>query len=982
MKAKVSVEKVHELLLLSDHSPVDFDNELRVAKNALRQTETWQLQHRQELLSLGIKFVESNDPNVENAEVVDSESSIPQTTGESSTLEKLESLASSVLQLSLDFPARRSLLQRVEEVRRWQQKALFASMLFEKLQITLQQLHLVESGFKTDELSSLLSLSELCQQAELMLSFGHKDMGNNQSNLPKGGKANSKNSLKDNEDAATGSVSPMGFPLTETHLQRLMQHANQLSLSPESDLCLAVSRLHRLFQQWHQDCKLFLNDSLLAATVATHSRYLIQRLSLHPQIFQILSQISKSADYVSNSVESIQAQLSEAVSNEVEFSQQLTVMTQAATTFPFLQGPLPVTIPATDTEADVYAKAMGEDLFKIVKQLQMLEFVRIVQSLSLEMFEDDVDEEFVDSQDSAVDVNQVVDIDGPECHSQPDSSSEVATQRVLAVVCGTVRHLLQVRQVATHVSSWADLDVSYVSQLLRDTSDLLIVSRVMPLGVTAGQFSDSEADMSRWLQTCALTLCHSPRHKRDKHDATGTDINEEKETEQLPSDNDVDMNDGDNENLDAMDEDDEGDGLHQSVVYEPKGTRLSQGIVKRKEDSDFADSSKIHLHHPASAISHTTSGHQSDAQSNHKKNSNNKRKKSNDNNISVVVKTETIAEDKTLVDEQSRTKDSQQALLLQERRLDTRLLKHLLGQSKRRDDSEWALLQLCRQVDTQKAVRLMCPAVLLVTLPQSLQLWRFVLEALTDRLHETHLWQTQLRHITSQKTRDTAHGQRVRLATHLAHAMFRGLVCHERDVLTTQLQEADDWLCRARGMLAHDKHCLLDLEKLKLFVKQGESLLLDTSTEVSSLKNELKKGRNWKVRCDALLEQDAGSRDQDQLSQLSKDAEALCVDVSADLEAVSVDSRSYCLCRQMYFGDMVGCDLCDDWYHYSCANLSANQVAKCEQYTCVRCNMKASLAVGASVARQICAKWQNSEVHFEDRMNQLYKVRKSHILIL
>lgn len=111
----MSVERVHELMLLSDQSPVDFDNELRVAKNALRQTETWQLQHRQELLSLGILFetVESQNSNVVNAEVVDSESSIPQTTGEpqtageSSTLEKLESLASSVKQLALDFPARR-----------------------------------------------------------------------------------------------------------------------------------------------------------------------------------------------------------------------------------------------------------------------------------------------------------------------------------------------------------------------------------------------------------------------------------------------------------------------------------------------------------------------------------------------------------------------------------------------------------------------------------------------------------------------------------------------------------------------------------------------------------------------------------------------------------------------------------------------------------------------------------------------------------
>ncbi|RYY68690.1 hypothetical protein EON63_24540 [archaeon] len=41
----------------------------------------------------------------------------------------------------------------------------------------------------------------------------------------------------------------------------------------------------------------------------------------------------------------------------------------------------------------------------------------------------------------------------------------------------------------------------------------------------------------------------------------------------------------------------------------------------------------------------------------------------------------------------------------------------------------------------------------------------------------------------------------------------------------------------------------------------------------------------------------------------------------------------YCICRQLYHGQMVGCDTCDDWFHFYCINLSPTQVTNVITYS-------------------------------------------------
>eukprot|EP01040_Poterioochromonas_malhamensis_P012481 gene12481-13656_t len=61
----------------------------------------------------------------------------------------------------------------------------------------------------------------------------------------------------------------------------------------------------------------------------------------------------------------------------------------------------------------------------------------------------------------------------------------------------------------------------------------------------------------------------------------------------------------------------------------------------------------------------------------------------------------------------------------------------------------------------------------------------------------------------------------------------------------------------------------------------------------------------------------------------------------------------------MYFGQMIGCDTCDEWYHFQCVGLSVAQAEKAEKYTCIRCALRNSVQITASYAAKIANKWMD-----------------------
>jgi hypothetical protein len=154
---------------------------------------------------------------------------------------------------------------------------------------------------------------------------------------------------------------------------------------------------------------------------------------------------------------------------------------------------------------------------------------------------------------------------------------------------------------------------------------------------------------------------------------------------------------------------------------------------------------------------------------------------------------------------------------------------------------------------------------------------------------------------------------------------------------------------------------------------------------LTRLKKDLRKANEWFSLFEAFQAQQAQSQAQTQSSdsvslspakasqqitvdELTHLASSLsCVDVQEELDSLSLSSQLYCLCRQIYFGQMVGCDLCDDWFHLSCIGLTQAQVDKSSSYHCLRCSLKQSQAYWGAVCGETVNKWSSVEEHFKQR---------------
>ncbi|OQR97150.1 hypothetical protein ACHHYP_12678 [Achlya hypogyna] len=63
------------------------------------------------------------------------------------------------------------------------------------------------------------------------------------------------------------------------------------------------------------------------------------------------------------------------------------------------------------------------------------------------------------------------------------------------------------------------------------------------------------------------------------------------------------------------------------------------------------------------------------------------------------------------------------------------------------------------------------------------------------------------------------------------------------------------------------------------------------------------------------------------------------VDFDMHRDVLVSATEQYCICRQPYDGLMIGCDLCDDWFHDTCIGLSKEKAEKVEDYMCPSCGL-------------------------------------------
>ena len=282
-----------------------------------------------------------------------------------------------------------------------------------------------------------------------------------------------------------------------------------------------------------------------------------------------------------------------------------------------------------------------------------------------------------------------------------------------------------------------------------------------------------------------------------------------------------------------------------------------------------------------------------------------------------------------------------------------------------------------------------------VLLPPALEalldFWVRSLYLLEQRLDEARRWREGASDLMRSIGRPTAPSLKhigtglldweMRATELLLVGVQRGLKVAGRGALETHLQHINSWAASATAFLTDGSINGTQMSEvgegpgqgmnyltLQDFIRGGEQLQIERPFQIAELKSELRKAKNWLARyartapgsgvSAAVPTKEAGL----ELDALTAEAkESLKVDVREELEIISQATRRYCLCRQLYHGSMVGCDECDEWYHFQCVGLTQFQVEKADKYVCIRCCLKNSFCSTANLAAQITNRWSVPE---------------------
>lgn len=185
-----------------------------------------------------------------------------------------------------------------------------------------------------------------------------------------------------------------------------------------------------------------------------------------------------------------------------------------------------------------------------------------------------------------------------------------------------------------------------------------------------------------------------------------------------------------------------------------------------------------------------------------------------------------------------------------------------------------------------------------------------------------------------------------------------------------------EWQAKAQRILRREKGSLLTIDTLTEFITVHANNFCDGEL-LKLLREELDKATEWVTQ---LIESGYTQGNPsltisyEKVNQLLREGkEELCVDVSEYLESIATATKTYCFCRQLYHGEMIGCDQCEEWYHLPCIGMTAMQAEKCEQYVCLRCMIKdLYFQTGIKMAKTT-NKWMSVELQ-KSRDNHTAKV--------
>jgi len=127
------------------------------------------------------------------------------------------------------------------------------------------------------------------------------------------------------------------------------------------------------------------------------------------------------------------------------------------------------------------------------------------------------------------------------------------------------------------------------------------------------------------------------------------------------------------------------------------------------------------------------------------------------------------------------------------------------------------------------------------------------------------------------------------------------------------LTKSKEWKESFLGVLnSYNSDKKIKIQELIDMHTNGSMLMIPYENELYDIKQHIEKYYSWNNKFEN-IGITTGMISFIDPSDIIEEGKSLLVDVSDQLEAIISSSKAYCLCRQHYFGNMIGCDLCDDW---------------------------------------------------------------------